>query len=79
MKPPASYVLLGEGVVDVLCRDAERDHAFGNQVGADGAVASAAEADFPDAVDRLDALLQRVDRVLVELLLRAVALQCQPT
>ena len=46
------HVLAGEGVVDVLRRDAERRPcAPGIRLGADGAVASAAEADFADAVD----------------------------
>jgi hypothetical protein len=53
-------------------------HAVGQQVDADGAVAAPAEAHLADAVDGLQALLDHVDGVLVELLLGAVALQRQP-
>ncbi len=60
---------------DVLRGDAERRHARRQQVHADGAVAPPADAHLAHAVDGLELLLDDVDRVQVELLLRAVALQ----
>jgi hypothetical protein len=72
------HVLGGEGVGDVLRRDRQRRHALGQQVDADGAVAAAAEAHLADAVDGLQLFLDHVERVLVELLLGAVALQRHP-
>jgi hypothetical protein len=71
-------VLLGEGLGDVLRRDAVGRHARRQQVHADGAVAPPAEAHLADAVDGLQPLLDDVGGVLVELLLGAVALQRQP-
>ena len=71
-------VLAGERVLNVLRRDAERRHAGGQQVHADGAVAPAADAYFADAVDRLELLLDDVDRVLVQLLLGAIARDRHP-
>ena len=71
-------VLLVEGVRDVLGGDAERGHFPRHQVYPDGAVATAAKAHFAHAVDGLQTFLDHVERVLVELLLGAVALQGEP-
>ena len=71
-------VLGGERVGDILRRDAEGRHSGGEQIHANGAIPPPADAHFAHAVDRLEALLDDVDRVLVELLLRAIALQRGP-
>ena len=71
-------MLLGEGLVDVLRCDAVRRHACRQEIHADGAVAPPAQANLADAVDGLQPLLDGIERVLVELLLGAVALQGQP-
>ncbi|MDW8468284.1 MAG: hypothetical protein RML56_03990 [Burkholderiales bacterium] len=71
-------VLVRERRGHVLRGDAVGGHARRKQVHADRAVAPAADPDLAHAVDRLEPLLDDVDRVLVELLLRAVALQRRP-
>ena len=78
-KPPASWTCsLAKAIADVLRGDVERGHSRRQQVDPDGAVAAPAEAYFADAVDGFQAFLDDVERILVELLLGAVALQRQP-
>jgi hypothetical protein len=72
------HMLAGEGVADVLRRNAQCGHAVRQQIDADGAVAAAAEAHFADAVDGFQLFLDDVERVLVQLLLGAVALHGHP-
>ena len=73
-----AQVLAGEGSQDVVDGDAELRHAFRQQVDANSPLALPADTYLSDTVDGLNALLDHVAGVLVELLQRAVAGQRQP-
>ena len=72
------HMLFGKGLVDVLRSNRQRRHPCGQQFNADSSVSSATQANLTHPIDRLQPLLQHVDRVLVQLLLCSIPLNGQP-
>ena len=66
------HMLLAESLVDVLSGYPEGGHPGGQQFNPDRTVPPPAEPHFTDTINRFQALFQNIDRVLIQLLLRAV-------